>query len=134
MSEQVALGPTALAIVALHVWGSLWLARGLSTWLTDRTGPGDEASVIDADTGIAIDPDDVILNREEVDDGTGHRTWRSVSRWEKRYRYWWVFVALRQIDFSAPGGGRPDGGGPSGPPPPPPRRRLRGRSRRRGSR
>lgn len=94
MSEQLALGLTALAMLILYVWANFWLAGRLAGWLTDRTGPRSEPPVIDEDTGIAIDPDDVIVNHEWVDDGTGYRRMRSVSRGEERFRYWWLFLAM----------------------------------------
>lgn len=94
MSEQLVLGLTALAMLLLYIWANFWLAGRLAGWLADRTGPRGEPPVIDEDTGIVIDPDDVIVNHEWVDDEMGHRRMRSVTRGEERYRYWWLFVAM----------------------------------------
>ncbi len=99
MSEQLALGLTALAIVLLYVCTNFWLAGRLAGWLTDRTAPRDDPPIIDEDTGIPIAPDDVIVNHEWLDDGTGHRRMRSVSRSEERFRYWWLFVAIPLFGF-----------------------------------
>jgi hypothetical protein len=94
MSEQLALGLTALAMLLLYVWANLWLARRLAGWLTDRTGPRGEPPVVDEDTGIAVDADEVIVNYQWVEDGTGHRRMRSLSRGEQRFRTWWFLLVL----------------------------------------
>ncbi len=100
MSEQLARGLAALAMVGLYVTANLWLASFVANLMADRFAPRDKPPRVDEDTGLVVEADDEIVSHEWVElDTLGNREMRSVSRGEMRARYWLFLFALPLLGF-----------------------------------
>ena len=91
MSQQLALGLTALGLVVGYFLLVLRVSRALARFLTNTLVKKDRPNIVDEDTGIEIHPDDELVDGEFVDTPTG-KVWRSYSRGEARFRAWFYLL------------------------------------------
>lgn len=95
MSEELALGLTALGLVVAYIFVLYRLALFVSRTLADRFGSRRGQTIVDEDTGIEYDADDEIAGYDWVQTSSG-KEMRSFSRADSRVRRWYnaVFFPL----------------------------------------
>jgi hypothetical protein len=94
MSEQLALGLTALVMVAGYIAAIFLLARFIANWLDRIFAPRHKPAKIDEDTGIAVEHDDQVVSYDTYRDPMGNQKIRLVSRGDMRVRTWYFLLVM----------------------------------------
>lgn len=100
MSEQLALGLTALAMLIAYIYANVRLAESIADRLDRWFAPRDRPPRIDEDTGIAVEYDDEVVDYERVETGMlSNAEFRPVSRGDARWHSWKVAVAFPLVGY-----------------------------------
>jgi len=91
MSEQLALGLTALFLVVVYVVILRRIGLAIARTLADLIGSSRGQTRVDEDTGIEYDLDDEIVGYDEVQTSSGTRM-EAYSRADARVRWWFYGV------------------------------------------
>ena len=95
MSEQLALGLTALLLVVVYVVVLRRVGLAIARTLANLIGSSRGQTRVDEDTGIEYDLDDEIAGYDEVETASGKRM-EAYSRADARVR-WWFYGVLFPI-------------------------------------
>jgi len=98
MSEQLALGLTALGIALAYLFALVRVSRLLAHTLAGTFGARRGQTIVDEDTGIEYDADDEAVEQEWVQTGAGGE-WRISSRHDVRARSWYFLVIFPLLLF-----------------------------------
>ena len=106
MPQDVALGLVALLMIIAYIWGNFWLAALINAprvLIADRMDdlfrPRNRALHIDEDTGLEIEPDDVVVQLEWKQNTWDTPDLRPVTRGEMRGRMWMFLFGMPLVGY-----------------------------------